>query len=114
MIKEHFIYLLSFLLLITGLWGIIVSNNLVKQLLSLGIFQTSILIFFVAIGKIYGGVSPIISCHSCQDITYSNPLPSVLMLTAIVVGVATLAVGLALVIRIKFSFKTIERDNVEL
>jgi multicomponent Na+:H+ antiporter subunit C len=94
---------------IAGLYIVIARGNLVKKLIGLGIFQTSVYLLYIAPGKIIGGTAPIISP---QFQTYSNPLPHVLILTAIVVGVATLALGLALVVRIKETYGTVEEDEI--
>lgn len=97
------IYLLSVLVLCTGLYIMIVDNNYIRRIIGLGIFQTSCLIFFIALGKVNKGLIPFDKCsgqETCSSI-YSASLPHVLMLTAIVVGFATLGVGLALIYRIK-------------
>jgi multicomponent Na+:H+ antiporter subunit C len=92
-----------------GLYIIVSRSNMIKKLVGLSIFQTSVYLLYVSPGKIIGGTAPIIS----DDFTvYSNPLPHVLILTAIVVGVATLALGLALVIRINEAYGSIEEDDV--
>ena len=92
-------YSFSILLFCLGLYVVLASDNLMKRLLGLSLFQTSILWFYISLGKIYGAKPPICPVSGCTEI-YSNPLPQVLMLTAIVVGIATLALGFALVIRI--------------
>jgi multicomponent Na+:H+ antiporter subunit C len=75
----------------------------------LSIFQTSVYLLYIAPGKLIGGTAPIISD---QFTVYSNPLPHVLILTAIVVGIATLALGLAIVVRIREAYGTIEEDEI--
>lgn len=96
-------------LMMAGLYIVISRRNLIKQMVGLGIFQASVFIFYIAIGKVEGGTAPIIT----DGVTsYSNPLPHVLILTAIVVGVATLAVGLALIVRINEAYGTIEEDDI--
>lgn len=97
------------LLMMTGLYIVIAQGNLVKKLIGLGIFQVSVFVLYIAMGVVSGGTPPILENGFT---TYSNPLPSVLILTAIVVGVATLAVGLALAVRIRESFGTIEEDEL--
>jgi multicomponent Na+:H+ antiporter subunit C len=85
------------------------GDNLVKKLVGLNIFQTSVFILYISMGKIFGGSAPIIA----EGIEiYSNPLPHVLILTAIVVGVATMAMGLALVVRINEAYGSIEEDEI--
>jgi multicomponent Na+:H+ antiporter subunit C len=80
-------------------------------MMGLSIFQVSIIMFYVSMGKVRGGTAPIIP-ESGGDVVYSNPLPHVLMLTAIVVGIATLALGLALVVRIYEAYGTVEEDEI--
>ena len=96
-------------LMMGGLYVVISRQNLVKKLVGLAIFQASVFVFYITIGKVAGGTAPI-----TLDIaaTYSNPLPHVLILTAIVVGVSTMAVGLALVVRIKDAYGAIEEDEI--
>jgi len=77
----------------------------------LSVFQTSVMILYISMGKILGGTAPIL-IEGRENVVYTNPIPSVLILTAIVVGVATLAVGLALVVRIKEAYGTIEEDEI--
>jgi multicomponent Na+:H+ antiporter subunit C len=96
-------------LMMAGLYIVISRGNLVKQMVGLGIFQASVFILYIAMGKVEGGTAPIIAEGFT---TYSNPLPHVLILTAIVVGVATLAVGLALIVRIYEALGTIEEDEI--
>ena len=93
----HFIYLVAVIVFACGLYIMLTSENYIRKIIGLGIFQNSILIFYVALGKARGGIVPI---DVGSAATYSSPLPHVLMLTAIVVGFATLAVGLALALRI--------------
>jgi multicomponent Na+:H+ antiporter subunit C len=105
----HFTYFITIFLMVAGLFIVIARGNLVKKLVGLGIFQTSVYLLYVAPGKIVGGTAPILSEAFS---VYSNPLPHVLILTAIVVGVATLALGLALVVRIREAYDTIEEDEI--
>jgi multicomponent Na+:H+ antiporter subunit C len=106
---SHFTYWLTIFLTITGLYIVIASGNLMKKLVGLSIFQTSVYLLYIAPGKLIGGTAPIIA----EGFTvYSNPLPHVLILTAIVVGVATLALGLALVVRVREAYGTIEEDEI--
>ena len=102
-------YWIVIFLMMTGFYIVISRGNLIKKVIGLNIFQTSVFLLYVSIGKIRGGTAPIMS----EDFTlYSNPLPSVLILTAIVVGVATTAVALALVVRIREAYETIEEDEI--
>jgi multicomponent Na+:H+ antiporter subunit C len=98
-------YNFSLLLFCLGLYVVFASKDRFKKLFGLSIFQTSVLWFYVSLSKIYGAQPPICSASNCLDKLYSNPLPHVLMLTAIVVGIATLAVGFSLLIRIETSSK---------
>ena len=94
-------------LMMAGFYVVISQGNLVKKLVGLSLFQTSVFIFFISMGKVAGGHAPILT----EGVTvYSNPLPHVLILTAIVVGVATTAVGLALAVRINEAYGSIEDD----
>ena len=105
----HFTNIITVFLMIAGLFIIIARSNLIKKLVGLSMFQTSVYLLYITPGKLIGGTAPIISP---QYTVYSNPLPHVLILTAIVVGVATLAVGLALTVRIREAYGSIEEDEV--
>jgi multicomponent Na+:H+ antiporter subunit C len=108
-LAEHYNYVITIFLMMAGLYIVIARGNLVKKLVGLSIFQTSVYLLYIEPGKILGGSAPIID----PAITvYSNPLPHVLILTAIVVGVATLALGLALVVRINESYGSVEEDEI--
>lgn len=105
----HFNYWIVIVLMMAGLYTVISRGNLVKKIAGLNIFQTSVFIMFISFGYITGGAAPILE----EDVTlYSNPLPHVLILTAIVVGVATTALGLALVVRIREAYGTVEEDEI--
>lgn len=106
----HFIYWVVIFLMMLGFYTLIARGNLVKKLIGLSIFQASVFLLYIATGKIIGGTAPILVPQA--GVVYSNPIPHVLILTAIVVGVATIAVGLALTIRIKEAFGTIEEDEL--
>jgi len=106
-------------LMMIGLWAMIAKNNLVKKIVGMNIFQTAIILFYVSIGAKYGATIPIIQHGSghgheaaVRAADYINPLPHVLMLTAIVVSVATLGVALALVIKIHRRHRTLEEDEI--
>ena len=109
-ITDSWNYLIVICLMMGGLFIVISHNNLVKKLVGLAIFQTSVFLFYITVGKMAGGTAPILL--DSADVAYSNPLPHVLILTAIVVGVATTALGLALVLRIHAAFGSIEDDEV--
>ncbi len=108
-VLTHLNYFVAFLLMVIGLWAIISSSNLIKKLIGLSIFQVSVLLMYISIGKVEGGAIPLLTEKA---VLYSNPVPHVLMLTAIVVGVSTLAVGLALVVSIKKTYGTIEEKEI--
>ncbi len=104
-----FNYWIVIVLMMTGFYVVISRGNLIKKIVGLNIFQTSVFILYISMGKIIGGTAPIVA----PGVTvYSNPLPHVLILTAIVVGVATTALGLALIVRIKEAFGTVEESEI--
>lgn len=110
-------YWIYITLMMIGLYAMIAKNNLVKKIVGMNIFQTAIILFYVSIGVKKGGTIPIIehghgAHHVVHAAEYANPLPHVLMLTAIVVGVATLGVALALAIRIHNRYNTLEEDEI--
>lgn len=141
LITGHFNYIVVITLMMTGLYIVISTGNLVKKLVGLGVFQTAVFQLYITMGKVTGGQPPIVEnleekattasehggevVHGAVSIAqnmddvlvggvlYSNPLPHVLILTAIVVGVATLAVGLALVVRIREAYGSIEEDGLQ-
>ena len=103
-------YWIVVFLMMVGFFIVMSRGNLVKKIVGLNIFQTSVFLLYITVGKVAGGTAPILDE---RFETYSNPLPHVLILTAIVVGVATTALGLALVVRIKEAFGTIEEDEIQ-
>ena len=103
-------YLAVVLLMVTGLYVVMVNTNLIKKVLGLNIFQTSVFVFYISLGKLEGGTAPILSGELSR---YANPLPHVLILTAIVVGVATTALALSLVVRIHRAHGTMEEDDID-
>ncbi len=102
-------YWIAVILMMTGFYIVISSGNLIKKIIGLNIFQVSVFLFYISMGKITGGTAPIKTDGAS---IYSNPLPHVLILTAIVVGVATTALGLSLVVRIKEAYGTVEEDEI--
>ena len=103
-------YWVTVFLMMAGFYVVIAQGNLVKKIVGLGLFQTSVFIMYISMGKVADGNAPIYS----ETIThYSNPLPHVLILTAIVVGVATTAVGLALIVRIHEAYGSVEEDEIQ-
>jgi multicomponent Na+:H+ antiporter subunit C len=138
-IFQQYNYAVVIILMMTGLYTVFSSRNLIKKLVGLSIFQTSVFLLYITIGKVADAQPPILQkvydgeeddyTHQAietvqvaaseggysyaTDILYSNPLPHVLILTAIVVGVATLAIGLSLVVRIREVYQTIEEDEID-
>ncbi len=128
---EHFNFAVVIILMMVGLYVVFASNNMIKKLVGLSVFQTSVFLLYISMGKVNGAQPPIIAeedlhgasegghdvvaqgAHHAAEVLYSNPLPHVLILTAIVVGVATLAIGLALVVRIREVYGTIEEDEID-
>jgi multicomponent Na+:H+ antiporter subunit C len=108
--RAHFNFWIVIGLMMAGLFVVMSRGNLVKKVVGLNIFQTSVFLFYISMGKVEGGTAPILT--GVPGTVYSNPLPSVLILTAIVVGVATTALGLALIVRIREAYGTIEDDEL--
>jgi len=108
-IITYYNYFITIFLMSCGLYVVVARGNMVKKLVGLGLFQTSVYLLYLSPGKILGGTPPILA--EGYEV-YSNPLPHVLILTAIVVGVATLGLGLALVVRINEAYGTIEEDDL--
>jgi len=110
----HLNYWLFTVLMMTGLYIVVAKGNLVKKIVGLNIFQTAVFMFYISLGKVTGGTAPIFPAHGAVDanVVYSNPLPHVLILTAIVVGIATTSLGLALIVRIREEFGTIQEDEL--
>ena len=105
----HYNYAITIFLMLAGLYIVVARGNMVKKLVGLAVFQSSVYLLYIAPGKLIGGTAPIVA-EGFR--VYSNPLPHVLILTAIVVGVATLALGLAITVRIREAYGSIEEDEV--
>ena len=105
-----FNYWASIILMMVGFYVVIAQGNLVKKIFGLNIFQVSVFLFYISMSKVDGGAAPILDDRYQ---VYSNPLPHVLILTAIVVGVATMSLGLALIVRIRDAYGTIEEEEIE-
>lgn len=112
-------YWIFIALMMIGLYGMIAKNNLIKKIAGMYIFQTSIILFYISIGVKKGATIPILehahgaAIHHAVDIAhYANPLPHVLMLTAIVVGVATLGVALSVIEKIYREYNSVEEDEI--
>lgn len=106
---SHFNNLIVVLLMMTGFYIVIAKSNLIKKVVGLNIFQVSVFLLYISMGKISGGTAPILDDRFQ---VYSNPLPHVLILTAIVVGVATTALAGALIVRINEVYGTVEEDEI--
>lgn len=108
-VLDLFNYWAVIVLMMIGLYIVIAQGNLVKKLFGLNIFQVSVFIFYITMSEVDGGTAPILGEGYA---TYDNPLPHVLILTAIVVGIATMALGLALIVRIREAYGSIEEDDL--
>jgi multicomponent Na+:H+ antiporter subunit C len=102
-------YWIVIILMMAGFYTVIARGNLIKKVIGLNIFQTSVFLLYISMGKVAGGTAPIFKQGFA---VYSNPLPSVLILTAIVVGISTTAVALALVVRIREAYGSVEEDEI--
>ena len=133
MFVSHFNYIAVVVLMMMGLFIVFSSGNLIKRMIGLAVFQTSTGLFYISLGKVSGGTAAImvdaqsndgqalaaaldpqyVAKYGIDGVVYSNPLPHVLILTAIVVGVATLAVGLSIAVRIREAYGTIESEEID-
>ena len=113
-ILGHAPYWFFVVLMMTGLYTVVAKGNLLKKIVGLNIFQTAVFMLYISMGKVAGGTAPIFPLKGGPEpgTLYSAPLPHVLILTAIVVGVATTALGLALIVRIREAYGTIEEEDV--
>lgn len=111
-LAESGIYVLTFILMALGIFGMIVSGNYMKKLMCMNILQVSIIFFFLTFGQKNGATLPVVLEHLLGAESYINPLPHALMLTAIVVSLGTTGVGLALLMKIKDIYGTIEEDEI--
>ena len=109
-ILGHLNYWLFVILMLTGLYIVVARGNLLKKIVGLNLFQVAVFMLYISMGKVAGGTAPILTGN--PDKVYSNPLPHVLILTAIVVGIATTSLGLALIVRINETYGTIEENEV--
>ena len=110
LILSNWNFIAVIMLMMAGLYIVISNQNFIKKLVGLSIFQSSVFIFYISLGKVSSGTAPILT--GSPDTIYSNPLPHVLILTAIVVGVATTALGLALIVRINKAYGSINEDEI--
>ena len=114
-VLQHFNYWVVIFLMMIGMYTVISRGHLLKKVIGLNIFQTSVFILYISIGYIEGGTVPIVAGQvvgNTGDVVYANPLPHVLLLTAIVVGVSTTALALALIIRIRDAYGTLEENDI--
>jgi len=113
-ILGHMNYWLFTVLMMTGLYIVVARGNLIKKIVGLNLFQTAVFMFYISLGKVTGGTAPIfpLDMQIDPETVYTNPLPHVLILTAIVVGIATTSLGLALIVRIREEYDTIEEDEI--
>ena len=114
---SHYNYAIYIALMMIGLYAILARGNLVKKIIGLNILQTAVFLFYISIGKVDGGTVPVIwpaadRPAGFENVPYENPVPHVLMLTAIVVGVSVTAVALALIVRIKAAYGTVEEEEI--
>ena len=110
LIAGHYNYWMVIILMMIGLYITISRGNLVKKIVGINLFQSSVFMLYISMGKVKGGTAPILTGNPNE--IYSNPLPHVLILTAIVVGISTTALALALTVRIRESYGTIEEDDI--
>ncbi|MFA1610383.1 cation:proton antiporter subunit C [Halobellus rubicundus] len=110
LLATHYNYLVYVALVGIGLYGVTASSNLVTKIIGLNVFQVGIFLFFVTSGYIQGGSPPVVHGHGAE--TFVSPLPHVLILTAIVVGVSLTAVALALVVRIYNAYGTLDEEAI--
>lgn len=99
-------------LLMIGFYAVIAKTNLIKKLIGLSLFQAAVFLLYITMGKVEGGTAPIF-LEGAVDQVFSNPLPQVLILTAIVVGISTTALGLGIVVRIREEYGSIEEDEIQ-
>ena len=111
-ILNNYVYLLPVIMIFVGFYLIILNNHLIKKVVGLGVLQSGIIVFYILVSYIKNSTAPII--ENTLEQTYSNPLPHVLMLTAIVVGIATTALALALVYKIYKAYNTLNEDEINL
>lgn len=106
----HYNYWIVIFLMMIGLYIVIARNNLARKVIGLNVFQTSVFVLFISIGAVRDATAPILAAGYTQ---YANPLPHVLILTAIVVGVATTSLALALIIRINEAYGSIDEERIQ-
>lgn len=105
-------FILCFILFLIGLYGVLTRKNIIKIIIGLCIMEYSLYLFFILIGYVEGGVAPIVDLTSSQAVTYVDPLPQAFVLTAIVIGLATTALLLAIAIKLYKEYKTFDIDKI--
>lgn len=130
---QHGAQVAAIVLMAGGLFVVFSTGNLIRKMIGLAVFQGATGLFYISLGKVAGGTAPVriaadseagralagkldaayIATYGVEGVVYANPLPQVLILTAIVVGVATLAVGLAIAVRVREAYGTIEMTEIE-
>ena len=106
------IYSLVLILLFLGMYGMIVSNNYMKKMMAMNVMQVAVIFFFLCFAQKEGGMIPILDGITTNPDLYINPLPHALMLTAIVVSLGTTGVAIALLMRIKETYGSVEEDDI--
>lgn len=99
-------------LLMIGFYAVVANTNLIKKLIGLSLFQAAVFLLYITMGKVSGGTAPILP-KGASDTLYSSPLPQVLILTAIVVGISTTALGLGVVVRIREEYGSIDEKDIQ-
>ena len=106
------IYVLVLILFFLGMFGMIICKNYMKKLMAMNIMQVAVILFFLCFGEKFGGMIPILNDITTDPDAYINPLPHALMLTAIVVSLGTTGVALALLMRLKDRYGSVEEDDL--
>ena len=99
-------------LLMIGFYAVVAKTNLIKKLMGLSMFQAAVFLLYITMGKASGGTAPILQ-KGAADAVFSNPLPQVLILTAIVVGISTTALGLGIIVRINEEYGSIDEKDIQ-
>ena len=107
-----FNYWVFAVLLMIGFYAVVARTNLIKKLIGLSLFQAAVFLLYITMGKVSGGTAPILP-KVVSDAIYSNPLPQVLILTAIVVGISTTALGLGIIVRIQEEYGSIDEKDIQ-
>lgn len=111
LILTKYNYIVVIVLMMTGLYAVMANDNLIKKIIGINIFQTAVFLFYISISKLAGATTPVLMLGAV-DVMYDNPLPQVLVLTAIVVGVSITSVSLAIILLIHREYGTLEEDEI--